>query len=105
MSEIKKKFAVPRRTKLIGSVETVEIEDVIQEEKVIVTATNNGYIKRTPLTSVRSQKRGGKGKTGIVTREEDFVSQLFTVSTLTSVLFFSSKGIVYRLKAWKIPEG
>lgn len=105
LSEIKKKFAVPRRTKLIGSVETVEIEDVIQEEKVIVTATNNGYIKRTPLTSVRSQKRGGKGKTGIVTREEDFVSQLFTVSTLTSVLFFSSKGIVYRLKAWKIPEG
>ena len=105
LAEIKKKFAVPRRTKLIGSVETVEIEDVIQEEKVIVTATNNGYIKRTPLTSVRSQKRGGKGKTGIVTREEDFVSQLFTVSTLTSVLFFSSKGIVYRLKAWKIPEG
>ena len=105
LAEIKKKFAVPRRTKLIGSVETVEIEDVIQEEKVIVTATNNGYIKRTPLTSVRSQKRGGKGKTGIVTRDEDFVSQLFTVSTLTSVLFFSSKGIVYRLKAWKIPEG
>ena len=103
--EIKKKFAVPRRTKLIGAVESVEIEDVIQEEKVIVTVTNNGYIKRTPLTSIRPQKRGGKGKTGIVTREEDFVSQLFTVSTLTPVLFFSSKGIVYRLKAWKIPEG
>ena len=103
--EIKKKFAVPRRTKLIGAVDSVEIEDVIQEEKVIVTVTNNGYIKRTPLTSIRSQKRGGKGKTGIVTREEDFVSQLFTVSTLTPVLFFSSKGIVYRLKAWKIPEG
>ena len=103
--EIKKKFAVPRRTKLIGAVDSVEIEDVIQEEKVIVTVTNNGYIKRTPLTSIRSQKRGGKGKTGIVTREEDFVGQLFTVSTLTPVLFFSSKGIVYRLKAWKIPEG
>ena len=103
--EIKKKFAVPRRTKLIGAVDSVEIEDVIQEEKVIVTVTNNGYIKRTPLTSIKSQKRGGKGKTGIVTREEDFVSQLFTVSTLTPVLFFSSKGIVYRLKAWKIPEG
>ena len=103
--EIKKKFTVPRRTKLIGAVDSVEIEDVIQEEKVIVTVTNNGYIKRTPLTSIRSQKRGGKGKTGIVTREEDFVSQLFTVSTLTPVLFFSSKGIVYRLKAWKIPEG
>ncbi len=103
--EIKKKFAVPRRTKLIGAVDSVEIEDVIQEEKVIVTVTNNGYIKRTPLTSIRPQKRGGKGKTGIVTREEDFVSQLFTVSTLTPVLFFSSKGIVYRLKAWKIPEG
>jgi len=102
---VKKKFAVPRRTKLVGAVEAVEVDDVIQEEKVIVTVTNKGYIKRTPLTSIRSQKRGGRGKSGIVTREEDFVSQLFTVSTLTPVLFFSSKGIVYRLKAWKIPEG
>jgi len=102
---IKKKFAVPRRTKLVGAVEAVEVDDVIQEEKVIVTVTNKGYIKRTPLTSIRSQKRGGRGKSGIVTREEDFVSLLFTVSTLTPVLFFSSKGIVYRLKAWKIPEG
>ena len=105
LAEIKKKFAVPRRTKLLGAVENVDVEDVIQEEKVIVTVTNKGYIKRTPLTSIRAQKRGGKGKTGIVTREEDFVSQLFSVSTLTPVLFFSSKGIVYRLKAWKIPEG
>ena len=105
LNEIKKKFSVPRRTKLIGAVDSVEIEDVIQEEKVIVTVTNDGYIKRTPLTSIKSQKRGGKGKTGIVTREEDFVNQLFTVSTLTPVLFFSSKGIAYRLKAWKIPEG
>ena len=105
LNEIKKKFAVPRRTKLIGAVDSVEIEDVIQEEKVIVTVTNDGYIKRTLLTSIKSQKRGGKGKTGIVTREEDFVNQLFTVSTLTPVLFFSSKGIAYRLKAWKIPEG
>lgn len=105
LNEIKKKFAVPRRTKLIGAVDSVEIENVIQEEKVIVTVTNDGYIKRTPLTSIKSQKRGGKGKTGIVTREEDFVNQLFTVSTLTPVLFFSSKGIAYRLKAWKIPEG
>ena len=105
LNEIKKKFAVPRRTKLIGTVDSVEIEDVIQEEQVIVTVTNDGYIKRTPLTSIKSQKRGGKGKTGIITREEDFVNQLFTVSTLTPVLFFSSKGIAYRLKAWKIPEG
>jgi DNA gyrase subunit A len=105
LNEIKKKFAVQRRTKLIGAVDSVEIEDVIQEEKVIVTVTNDGYIKRTLLTSIKSQKRGGKGKTGIVTREEDFVNQLFTVSTLTPVLFFSSKGIAYRLKAWKIPEG
>ena len=105
LNEIKKKFAVPRRTKLIGAVDSVEIENVIQEEKVIVTVTNDGYIKRTPLTSIKSQKRGGKGKTGIITREEDFVNQLFTVSTLTPVLFFSSKGIAYRLKAWKIPEG
>ena len=105
LNEIKKKIAVPRRTKLIGAVDSVEIENVIQEEKVIVTVTNDGYIKRTPLTSIKSQKRGGKGKTGIITREEDFVNQLFTVSTLTPVLFFSSKGIAYRLKAWKIPEG
>ena len=105
LSEIKKKFAIPRRTKIIGSVETVEIEDVIQDEQVVVTVTNKGYIKRTPLTSIRSQKRGGKGKTGIVTREEDFVTQLFSASTITPVLFFSNKGLVYRLKAWKIPEG
>jgi len=91
LAEIKKKFAVTRRTKLVGAVENVDVDDVIQEEKVIVTVTNKGYIKRTPLTSIRAQKRGGKGKTGIVTREEDFVSQLFPVSTLTPVLFFHPK--------------
>jgi DNA gyrase subunit A len=65
---------------------------------VIITITNKGYIKRSPLSSIRVQKRGGKGKTGITTRDEDFVSQIFTANTLTPILFFSSKGIVYKLK-------
>jgi DNA gyrase subunit A len=102
---IKDKFSTPRKTKIVDSVDSVEIEDVIQKEQVVVTVTNKGYIKRTPVTSIKTQKRGGKGKIGIVTREEDFVSQLFSVNTLTPVLFFSNKGIVYKIKTWKIPEG
>ena len=78
---------------------------MVQKEDVIITITNKGYIKRSPLSSIRVQKRGGKGKTGITTRDEDFVSQIFTANTHTPILFFSSKGIVYKLKAWKIPEG
>ena len=102
---IKNKFAQPRKTKIIDEISSVEIEDVIQKEQVVVTVTNKGYIKRTPITNIRTQKRGGRGKIGIVTREEDFVTQLFSVNTLTPVLFFSNKGIVYKIKTWKIPEG
>ena len=105
LKDIKSKFANPRKTKIISKIENFDIEDVVQKEDVIITITNKGYIKRSPLSSIRVQKRGGKGKTGITTRDEDFVSQIFTASTLTPILFFSSKGIVYKLKAWKIPEG
>ena len=102
---IKNKFSTPRKTKIIDQITSVEVEDVIQKEQVIVTVTNKGYIKRTPITNIKAQKRGGRGKIGIITREEDFVTQLFSVNTLTPVLFFSNKGIVYKLKTWKIPEG
>ncbi len=102
---IKNKFSTPRKTLILDTVTEVEIEDVIPREQVVVTVTNQGYIKRTPITSIRAQKRGGKGKIGIVTREEDFVTQLFTVNTLTPVLFFTNKGLVYKIKTWKIPEG
>ena len=105
LKDIKSKFANPRKTKIINKIENFDIDDVVQKEDVIITITNKGYIKRSPLSSIRVQKRGGKGKTGITTRDEDFVSQIFTASTLTPILFFSSKGIVYKLKAWKIPEG
>lgn len=105
LKDIKSKFANPRKTKIINKIDNFYIEDVVQKEDVIITITNKGYIKRSPLSSIRVQKRGGKGKTGITTRDEDFVSQIFTANTLTPILFFSSKGIVYKLKAWKIPEG
>jgi DNA gyrase subunit A len=105
LKDIKAKFATPRKTKIINQVGTFDIEDVVQKEDVIITITNKGYIKRSPLSSIKVQKRGGKGKTGITTRDEDFVSQIFTANTHTPILFFSSKGIVYKLKAWKIPEG
>ena len=105
LTGIKNKFSTPRKTKIIDQITSVEVEDVIQKEQVIVTVTNKGYIKRTPITNIKAQKRGGRGKIGIITREEDFVIQLFSVNTLTPVLFFSNKGIVYKLKTWKIPEG
>jgi DNA gyrase subunit A len=102
---IKNKFSTSRKTKIIDQITSVEVEDVIKKEQVIVTVTNKGYIKRTPITNIKAQKRGGRGKIGIITREEDFVTQLFSVNTLTPVLFFSNKGIVYKIKTWKIPEG
>ena len=105
LTNIKNKFASPRKTKIVDNISSVEIEDVIQKEYVVVTVTNKGYIKRTPITNIKAQKRGGKGKIGIVTREEDFVTQLFSVNSLTPVLFFSNKGIVYKIKTWKIPAG
>jgi len=102
---IKSKFNTTRKTKIIDQIENLEIEDVVQKEEVIITITNKGYIKRSSLNSVKVQKRGGKGKAGITTRDEDFVNQIFTANTHTPILFFSSKGLVYKLKTWKIPEG
>ncbi len=105
LKDIKEKFAKPRKTKIIDAVLNYDIEETIQKESVIITVTLQGYIKRGALSSVKQQKRGGKGKSGIKTRDEDSVVQTLSVNTHTQVLFFSSEGLVYRLKAWKIPEG
>ncbi len=102
---IKEKFSVKRRTDIIDAVLNYDIEETIQKESVIITVTLQGYIKRGSLNSVKQQKRGGKGKTGITTRNEDSVVQTLSVNTHTSVLFFSTEGLVYRIKAWKIPVG
>ena len=105
LKNIKEKFSVPRRTKSIDAVLNYDIEETIQKESVIITVTLQGYIKRGALSSVKQQKRGGKGKSGITTRGEDSVVQTLSVNTHTSLLFFSTEGLVYKIKAWKIPEG
>ena len=105
LTAIQSKFAVPRRTKIIDAVLNYSIEETIQKQSVVINITNQGYIKRSSLTSLKPQKRGGKGKTGIVTRDEDFVVQIFTANTHTPVLFFSTQGLAYKIKAYKIPEG
>ena len=105
LEKIKDKFSKPRKTKIIDAVLNYNIEETIQKESVVINITNQGYIKRGPLSSLKAQKRGGKGKTGISTREDDFVIQIFTANTHTPVLFFSTQGLVYKIKAHKIPEG
>ena len=105
LEKIKDKFSLPRKTKIIDAVLNYNIEETIQKESVVINITNQGYIKRGPLSSLKAQKRGGKGKSGISTREDDFVVQIFTANTLTPVLFFSTQGLVYKIKAHKIPEG
>ena len=105
LEAIKEKFSVKRRTKITDAVLNYNIEETIQKEAIVVTITNKGYIKRGSLSSVKVQKRGGKGKTGIKTRDEDYVVQIFTANSHTPVLFFSTQGLVYKLKAWKIPQG
>ena len=105
LNDIKEKFSVKRRTDIIDAVLNYDIEETIQKESVIITVTLQGYIKRGSLNNIKQQKRGGKGKTGITTRNEDSVVQTLLVNTHTSVLFFSTEGLVYRIKAWKIPVG
>ncbi len=105
LKDIKEKYSVPRRTKIIDAILNYDIEETIQKQSVLITVTLQGYIKRGSLNSVKTQKRGGRGKTGITTRNEDSVVQTLSVNTHTSVLFFSTEGLVYRIKAWKIPEG
>ncbi len=105
LMEIREKFATPRRTEIIDGELEHDIEDLIQREDMVVTVSNTGYIKRVPLSTYRAQRRGGKGRSGMSTREADFVSQVFVVNTHTPVLFFSSTGIVYKLKVYKLPLG
>ncbi len=105
LEEIKSKFSVQRRTKIIDAVLNYNIEETIQKEAVVINITNQGYIKRGSLSSVKTQKRGGKGKTGITTREEDFVVRILSGNSHSQVIFFSSQGLSYKLKAWKIPKG
>ncbi len=105
LNEIKEKYSVERRTKIIDAILNYDIEETIQKQSVLITVTLQGYIKRGALDIVKKQKRGGKGKSGIKTRDEDSVVQTLSVNTHTSVLFFSTQGMVYKLKAWKIPEG
>ena len=105
LTNIKDKYATPRRTKIVDQVLNYNIEETIQKESVVINITKQGYIKRSSLTSLKAQKRGGKGKSGIVTRDEDFVVQIFTANTHTPVLFFSTQGLAYKIKSYKIPEG
>ncbi|MCI5544805.1 MAG: DNA gyrase subunit A [Azospirillum sp.] len=102
---IKDEYATPRCTKIEDIEFDQDVESLIQREEMVVTVTEAGYIKRVPLNAYRAQKRGGKGKSGMATKDEDFVSRLFVASTHSPVLFFSSKGLVYKLKVYKLPLG
>ena len=98
-------YATPRRTEIAAAADGIEDEDLIEREDMVVTVTMQGYIKRTPLDAFRAQARGGKGRAGMATKDEDVVTELFVTSTHTPVLFFSTLGRVYRMKVWKLPEG
>jgi DNA gyrase subunit A len=102
---VREKFADPRRTTLDDQEFDLDIEELIQREDMVVTVTQGGYVKRVPLSTYRAQKRGGKGRTGMATRDEDFVTQIFVVNTHTPVLFFSSRGMVYKMKVYRLPLG
>jgi len=103
LKEIKERFDTPRRTQLIDAEFEVDMEDLIQREDMVVTVTNGGYVKRVPLDTYRAQKRGGKGRSGMAMKDEDFISDLFVASTHTPILFFTSRGIVHRLKVYQLP--
>jgi DNA gyrase subunit A len=103
LAAIRSEFATPRRTVIIDQEGEMEDEDLIQREDMVVTVSHAGYVKRVPLSTYRAQKRGGKGRAGMQTREEDFVTRLFVASTHTPVLFFSSRGQVYKEKVWRLP--
>jgi DNA gyrase subunit A len=105
LTAVKDEFGTPRRTAIDEAAGDFEDEDLIAREDMVVTVTHGGYIKRVPLSAYRAQRRGGKGRSGMATRDEDFVSRLFVASTHTPVLFFSSMGQVYKLKVWRLPVG
>ncbi|MGE4245421.1 MAG: DNA gyrase subunit A [Parvibaculaceae bacterium] len=100
---VKAEYATPRRTEIVDHEGEVEDEDLIQSEEMVVTVSHHGYIKRVPLTAYRAQRRGGKGRSGMQTREEDFVTRLFVANTHAPVLFFSSRGMAYKMKVWRLP--
>ena len=102
---VRTEFATPRRSEITSAADGIDDEDLIPREDMVVTVTMGGYIKRTPLEAFRAQNRGGKGRSGMATKDEDAVTNLFVTSTHTPVLFFSTTGKVYRLKVWKLPEG
>lgn len=104
LTEIKNKFGDERKTQITIDENEIDMEDLIKDEDVVVTLTRFGYIKRTPIDAYKSQKRGGKGITGLTTREDDFVVDMFTTSTHRYLMFFTNKGKVYKLRAWQIPE-
>jgi DNA gyrase subunit A len=103
LNDLKAEFATPRKTEIVDIEGEVEDEDLIQREDCVVTVSMKGYIKRVPLATYRAQRRGGKGRSGMTTREEDVVTQIFIASTHTPVLFFSSRGMCYRMKVWRLP--
>ena len=104
LTEIKAKYGDERRSEISFDVNEIDIEDLIDEEEIIITLTHMGYVKRMPVTTYRSQRRGGRGISGVTTKEEDFVEQLITTSTHNTMLFFTTKGMVYKLKGYQLPE-
>ncbi|MEQ1694973.1 MAG: DNA gyrase subunit A [Hyphomicrobiaceae bacterium] len=105
LGSIRSEFSVPRRTEILEMDGDLDDEDLIQREECVVTVSHKGYIKRVPLSTYRAQRRGGKGRSGVTMRDEDFVTQIFSASTHTPVLFFSSRGMCYRMKVWRLPAG
>lgn len=103
LAEVRDEFATPRRTEIMDGGFDMEDEDLIAREDMVVTVSHNGYIKRVPLDTYRAQRRGGKGRSGMSTRDEDFVTRIFVANTHTPMLFFSTRGIAYKLKVWKLP--
>jgi len=103
LEEAKANFATPRRTLILDSDADLDDEDLIQQEDMVVTVSHNGYVKRVPLSTYRAQRRGGKGRSGMQTREEDFVARLFVANTHQPLLFFTSSGYVYKEKVWRLP--
>nr|WP_269716461.1 DNA gyrase subunit A [Caulobacter sp. NIBR2454] len=103
--EVRERFAIPRRTPIVDGEAGVDDEDLIPREEMVVTVTHGGYVKRTPLASYRTQHRGGKGRSGMATKEEDAVTRVFSASTHAPVLFFTSGGKVFKLKVWRLPLG
>jgi DNA gyrase subunit A len=103
--EVRERFAVPRRTEIVEGEADVEDEDLIAREDMVITVTHTGYVKRTPLATYRTQHRGGKGRSGMATKDEDAVTRVFSANTHTPMLFFSSGGKAYQLKVWRLPLG